>query len=158
MIRRCAKCDSRELTKGSQKASIDVGRRTFDGDVRGWRCDACGEVYYDGGDLRHFEQLVGAWLAERGFDDGEEVRFLRRQLELRAADLAALLDVTPETVSHWETGKTMPDLRARQTLGALVLDKVAGVTTTRDRLAGLRKPPATRKVRIEVRPRRAAAG
>src|SRR5262249_39052988 len=98
-----------------------------------------------------------AWLAEHGFSEGEEVRFLRRQLDLRAADLAELLDVTPETVSHWETGKTIPDLRSRQTLGALVLDKIAGTTTTRDRLAALRKPPKARKVRIDV-PRRAASG
>src|SRR5262249_34268170 len=35
---------------------------------------------------------------------GEEIRFLRKALGMKAVDLAKFLDVTPETFSRWENG------------------------------------------------------
>jgi DNA-binding XRE family transcriptional regulator len=60
-----------------------------------------------------------------------------KALGLRAADLARLLDVTPETISHWETDKARPSRAAFVAIGALVQETIDGRTTTRDRLATL---------------------
>ncbi len=62
---------------------------------------------------------------------------MRKILGLRAADLALLLDVTPETISHWETGKARIGRAAFVALGAMVQDATEGRSTTRDRLAAL---------------------
>ncbi len=76
-------------------------------------------------------------LANAGVHTGEAIRLMREALSLRAMDLARLLDLTPETISHWETGKARPNRAAFVTLGALIQDAFDGRTTTRDRLAVL---------------------
>jgi DNA-binding transcriptional regulator YiaG len=49
---------------------------------------------------------------------GDELRFARKAMGLRPLELAALLDVTPEIVSRWETGA---DPIGRQTQLAVLL-------------------------------------
>ena len=53
------------------------------------------------------------------------------------SELARLLDVTPETVSHWETGKAPPNRAAFIAVCAMIEDALDGRTTTRDRLGVL---------------------
>jgi transcriptional regulator with XRE-family HTH domain len=66
---------------------------------------------------------------------------MRKALGLRATDLAELLDVTPETVSRWETDRVPLDRGALATLGALLRDARAGSTATLDHLRTLAHPP-----------------
>jgi DNA-binding transcriptional regulator YiaG len=80
---------------------------------------------------------VACALADAGVHTGEALRCMRKALGLRGCDLARLLDVTPETISHWETGKARPNRAAFAALGAMIADAMAGRTTTRDRLATL---------------------
>jgi transcriptional regulator with XRE-family HTH domain len=47
---------------------------------------------------------------------------MRKALGLRAADLAEMLDVTPETLSRWETGKLPMGRTSWLTLSSLALD------------------------------------
>lgn len=87
-----------------------LGERVFEGTVSGFRCDACGADLYDGPDLERFERLVALCLLTIGISTGAEARFLRKKAGLRAAEFAVMLGVTPETVSHWETGRSQPGL------------------------------------------------
>jgi DNA-binding transcriptional regulator YiaG len=133
-MNRCTKCTSTRLTRGEQPFTLDLDRRSFDGFVDGWRCENCAERYYDGNDVEAFEQIVAAWLAVNGVTSHAELKFMRKAAGIRAAELAAWLDVAPETVSHWETGKYTPDVATRGTIAALVLDQLQHLTTTRDEL------------------------
>ena len=100
------------------------------------RCGSCnGSV--DGAMMDRFQLAVCCELANAGVHTGEAIRLMRKALRLRAADLARLLDLTPETISHWETGKARPNRAAFVTVGALIQDAIDGRTTTRDRLAVL---------------------
>ncbi len=45
--------------------------------------------------------------------------------------------MTPETISHWETGRLPPGRAAFVAVGAMIDDVLAGRTTTRDRLVVL---------------------
>lgn len=152
--RTCVKCGG-PMAEGPQTASVTVGLRTFCADVHGAKCRKfkCRDVYYDGADLEALDVLIAKWLATRGFNAGQEFRFMRKAVGFRAVDLAALLGVTPETISHWEVGKHKPDMCTRQTLGALVLDHVEQKTATADRLRALRRPPTSRRVGIDIRGR-----
>jgi transcriptional regulator with XRE-family HTH domain len=68
---------------------------------------------------------------------------VRKVAGLRASELAELLGVSAETVSHWETGKHPSDLATREVVAELALDTIGGRTDTRDRLRAFahRAPP-----------------
>ncbi len=99
------------------------------------RCAGCGQVRFDEEAVRRAHLAVGCALADRGVQTGDALRHMRSTLLLRAADLAHLLGVTPETISHWETGRLPPARAAFVVVAAMVDDVRAGRTTTRDRLA-----------------------
>lgn len=145
---RCTNCGKTSLAAGEQPITLDVGERSFDGLVAGWHCRSCGERSYDGQDLEAFEQLAAAWLAEHGVRTPEELKFMRKAVGIRAADLASLLGVTPETVSHWETGKHAADLAVRSEIAAIVLETLSRPTNARSRLQAQGHPDTTRKVRL----------
>lgn len=149
-MKRCVECGAADLRPGSEPVEVRVGRRVFAGDVASLRCAKCGETYTDGAAGEALEHEAARWLAEHGFSSGDEIRFMRKVAGLRAADLAELLDVSPESVSHWETGKHRADRGTLVTIGALVLDVLEGSTATRDRLRALREPPRLAKVRLEL--------
>lgn len=147
-MKQCTKCGKTELVAGEQPVSLEIGERSFDGFCEGWRCAACGEQYYDGRSLEAFEQVAATWLALHGVRTPEELKFMRKAAGVRAVDLAEWLGVTPETVSHWETGKHPPDIASRATIAAVVLDALQGSTITRDRLRAQGKPDDERKVHL----------
>jgi len=147
-MNRCTKCGKSELEAGQQPMTLEVGERTFEGSVQGWACRACGERYYDGAALGACEEEAAKWLAAHGVRTAAELKFMRKAVGIRAAELAAWLGVTPETVSHWETGKHAPDVVTRSTIAGLVLDALRGETATRDRLQVHAKPAATRRVKL----------
>lgn len=145
---RCTECGERGLEAGEQPFTREVGERVFEGVVKGWRCRVCGEIFYEGSALERFEQLAAAWLAEHGVRTPEELKFMRKAVGIRAADLAALLDVTPETVSHWETGKHAAELAVRSEIAAIVLETLRRPTTAVERLRAQGKPAPAGKVRL----------
>jgi DNA-binding XRE family transcriptional regulator len=157
-MKRCAECGGRRLRPVAEKQEIAVGPRTFVGVADAIRCEKCGARFTSGPSGVAFELDVARWLAEHGFTTGAEVRFMRKVAGLRAADLAELLGVSEESVSHWETGKHQADHGTLATIGGLVLDALNGSTTMRDRLRALRRPVRSGKVRLKTRnvPRSAA--
>jgi putative zinc finger/helix-turn-helix YgiT family protein len=147
-MNRCTNCGKMAILAGPQPVTREVGERTFEGVVKGWHCSACGERHYDGEELGAFEAAAAEWLAEHGVRTPEELKFMRKAVGIRAVDLAEWLKVTPETISHWETGKHPPDVATRSTIASIVLDTLRGASATLDRLRAQGKPEGTRKVRI----------
>jgi putative zinc finger/helix-turn-helix YgiT family protein len=147
-MNRCTNCSERKLVEEQQPVTREVGERTFEGLVKGWRCTSCRASYHDGPDLGAFEEAAAKWLAEHGVRTPQELKFMRKAAGIRAADLASWLDVTPETISHWETGKHAPDVVTRSTIASIVLDTLRGESSTRDRLHAQGHPEGTRNVRL----------
>jgi putative zinc finger/helix-turn-helix YgiT family protein len=157
--RRCGACGRGELSDDTQTLSVALPRCGVVASVAApaRRCAGCGELHVDG-DVRARAYLsVGCELADRGIHGGDVVRHLRKALGFRAADLARLLGITPETVSHWETGKAPAARAAFVALAAMAEDALDGRTTTRDRLELLcrdRRFPRAVTVRLRSPARR----
>jgi YgiT-type zinc finger domain-containing protein len=143
----CIDCGG-QVVAGPQNVERNIGERMFVASIDGWSCPKCGEIYYEGGGLEDVERNVAAWIANNGVTSAAEIKFMRKTAGIRAVDLAKWLDVTPETVSHWETGKHAPDVVTRATIASIVLEALKGESTTRERLATQGKPDARQTVRI----------
>jgi DNA-binding XRE family transcriptional regulator len=117
------------------------------------KCGSCGESSLSGPDLGRAELLAGAEAMARGLRDGGTLKFIRKSLGLRAADLGELLDVSPETISRWENSHRAAERSVWNTLADLVADRLRGTRTTLDRLTA----PAPRIPKQPVRLRLGAA-
>lgn len=70
------------------------------------RCAECGEYEVDIPRVEELHRLIAQEVASKVARlTPEEIRFLRKHLGFSGVDFAAVLDVTPETVSRWENGK-----------------------------------------------------
>lgn len=70
-------------------------------------CTRCGEVLIPGRDLSMYELRAAALVLREGRRvNGEVLRYARKALGLRQADLAKLLGLGSEWISRWETGST----------------------------------------------------
>jgi hypothetical protein len=67
---------------------------------------------------------------------------------IRAADLAKLLDVSAETVSHWETGKHSADRSTRSVIAGLVLEALNEPVPVGDLLRALQSPDPTKRIKL----------
>src|SRR5437773_3600547 len=137
---RCVECGNEQMVSGTERESRSVAGHTFVADMPAYICERCGESVIDYASLHCFNIAIAGKLAELGASSGEAFKFMRKAIGMKAAELAALLDVAPETVSRWETGQRDVDRGALVVLGALVLDRLEGRTSTLDRLRALRKP------------------
>lgn len=72
--------------------------------------------------LLHEADLVIAVAISRDDASSDGLRFLRKALSMKAAELAALFGVRPESVSRWETGKAPIDRATWMALSGLVRD------------------------------------
>jgi putative zinc finger/helix-turn-helix YgiT family protein len=116
------------------------------------QCPSCGELQVEDGALARARLAAGCALADAGVRSGDAFRHMRKALGLRAAELGRLLDVRPETISHWETGRAAPARAAFAALAAMVQEAIQGRTTTRDRLAVLAEGrPWPRSLEVDLR-------
>lgn len=136
----CSSCSQGKLKKAPVTLSRVVDGHKFVARAVGQVCDACGEEYYAAEDVARFELVISRLLARSGVSSGSALKFMRKTIGMRAADLARLLGVTPETVSRWETGKHPIERGALIILGLLVDDKINGATTTLDLLQARAEP------------------
>ncbi len=72
---------------------------------RGLRCSSCGEILFSASDLETQEKEVATLIVKRGIRTGDEFKLVRKVADLKATEVAELLDVRPETVSRWERGE-----------------------------------------------------
>jgi DNA-binding transcriptional regulator YiaG len=111
-------------------------------------CGTCGERYFAAGIGTAEDNAVTRELLERQIRDPAVFKWFRRCAGLKATELAELLGVTAETISHWENGHTQPSRAVWTILDALVEDEIKGHTTTLDRL---RAPAESRIPKRPVR-------
>lgn len=84
---------------------LTVGRFEVRGEYDAVRIEHDGSWGMRSEDLGRLElEAAIAVLTQAGSINGDELKFARKAMDLRQPDLAALLDVTTETVSRWETG------------------------------------------------------
>jgi len=72
-----------------------------------YQCDKCGESYAAIPNIQKLHRLIGMHICQKrkALLQSDEIKFLRKDLHLRAKELAQLLGVTPQAVSRWENGK-----------------------------------------------------
>ncbi len=154
--RRCGACGEGALRDGTETLSVALPRCGVVASVvtPARCCAACGDVRIGRTELARAHLAIARELADRGVHTGDALRHMRKALGLRAADLARLLDVTPETVSHWETGRFLPGRAAFVAVAAMVQEALEGRTSTRDRLAVLAEGrPYPRALTVRPLPR-----
>jgi DNA-binding transcriptional regulator YiaG len=151
-MKRCARCESRgPVVEKVVEATREVAGRVYVGFLPGSACVSCHAVFHEAHVVERFELHVASTIAASGLTHGAAFRFMRKSLGMRAVELAALLDVAPETISRWETARRAVDRGALVVLGALVRDALEGRTDTIDNLRALQTPrPLARTVRIDV--------
>lgn len=135
--RLCPTCHTGELTEGSTVETEVVGPRTYTATVPALCCSNCDEAIVTAATLRAFEGAVARAVASSGAGDEAAVRVMRKAAGLTRVELASLLAVTSETVLAWESGADSPDRATVALLGALAVEALDGLTTTRDRLREL---------------------
>jgi hypothetical protein len=86
------------------------------------------------------ELAIAQLIFRVGIGTGPAFAHIRKSLRYRAKDIAALFQVRPETVSHWENTPGAIDRPAWIALGALLEDRIACRTTIEDRLFSALKP------------------
>lgn len=138
-MKTCAICKGRLETAAVDEA-IKVDGHVFAAQLPAQRCTKCGETFVTAEAMGQFELAVAAHLAAAGANTHEAFRFMRKTLGLKGTELAALLDVTPETMSRWEGGKVAVPRSPAALLAAMVEDAVHGRTTTRDHLSRMQQP------------------
>lgn len=151
-MNRCVVCGATKVVRSTAPIARDVAGRKFKADVPARRCDGCGEVFFSGEILERFELAIAHALTVRGISSGPAFRFIRKALGFRLRDIAPLLDVAPETLSRWETEQRPVDRSAMALLGALADNRLAGRTTTLNRLRALDKPSkgGTRAIKLNL--------
>jgi len=72
-----------------------------------YECPECNETYAAIPDVSKLHRIIGTHICRErtGLLSAEEIKFLRKDLQLKAKELAAIMGVTPATVSRWENGK-----------------------------------------------------
>lgn len=157
-MKRCAECKGPVVTRNVD-VTREVAGHVFFAVLPARHCRACDDGAFDDGVLERFELHVATKLADAGLQSGAAFRFMRKALGLRAVDLGELLDVSPETVSRWETDKRAVDRGALAVLASCVRDALAGRTSTIDTLRALRTPRALEeRVHVDLTGDRARTG
>ena len=146
----CPKCQSERVEQGPQRTTRKLFGRTYATQLRGSRCLECGESWVNAMDLLRFELAIAAHIAENGPVSGESLSWMRRALGFTGEELASMLDVRPETLSRWETGKREVDRNAWLTASALVVDEVEGTSRTRARIESLAHPSRAKRVSLDL--------
>ena len=124
-------------------------------DVEVRRCPECGEYEVEIPRMEELHRFIARTLATKSQRlTPQEVRFLRKFLGFSGADFASALDVTPETVSRWETGKKQMSSVAERALRLMVFVSRPVEEYPLERLAGVARGEAV-PVRMKLRESRA---
>lgn len=87
--------------------------------AHGEHCHACEEILFSDAELQRQEKEAAAVLVERGVRTAKEFKFVRKVAELKATEVAVMLDVAAETISRWESGERPIPRMAAFALGEL---------------------------------------
>ncbi len=137
----CQVCKGTAFEPTIFEDSTLVGSVRVAGHVPALRCSQCAEITIAQSDLVAFELRAVAEVLSRGWVGAGPFRAARKVLGFTGSELAALLGVTPETLSRWENGQRDVDRLAWSVVASLVEERRAGVTTT-ELVRGCRSGPA----------------
>jgi putative zinc finger/helix-turn-helix YgiT family protein len=137
MPTRCTNCGGKKFNEEVERRTRPVAGFDLAGEVPCTICDTCGERFYAADDLMRFDAAAAAALAQVGASSGEALKFMRKTMGITAAELAELLNLTPESISHVETGKREADRRTVALLGAMAIENLTGAPITLQRLRAL---------------------
>jgi DNA-binding transcriptional regulator YiaG len=150
-VKKCVTCGKGPLKPAEVEIRREVAEHVFTTILIATVCQACGEEYTSSEDLGRLELTIARALLDAGEASGEVFKFARKAMGLRAADLARLLSVTPETVSRWETGVHPIDPMALAVLSLLARDASVGATATLDALKARADPkPLAKRVTLKL--------
>lgn len=151
-MKRCTSCESTNLKRGTVEERLSVGDAEFVANLPAVVCQGCKDHFVEAADMERFDMAIATWLTSHGQRTAEAFRFIRKALGMRATDLAKLVGVTAETISHWENGHRPADVGAFALLGELVADRIEGKDGTLNRLRAIQNPVKApkRAVRVEL--------
>jgi putative zinc finger/helix-turn-helix YgiT family protein len=105
---KCPRCGSSEIVeiKGDYRYAESGLKNVMLKGITLHKCKNCGELLPE---IPHIKKLHAKialeLLYKEGSFAGEEIRFLRKEMRLKANELAALLGVHKVTVSRWENNE-----------------------------------------------------
>ncbi len=140
---RCEIC-GRPVKRSLSRETVEVGRHLFTAQMPIQTCGSCGWITNLLEGRGELMLRAAAEFVRAGDFSGTAIRQMRLVLGLRAEDLAKLLDVRPETISRWETGKWAINRTAAATLGTMILDRLESVERTLMVLKALQSPKRVR--------------
>jgi DNA-binding transcriptional regulator YiaG len=128
--KRCPYCEGRLVRRVPEPKHVEMvgSMAVTDGTARVLQCTECGKYDLSATQLIGYERRAAAIALREGTQQkitGAVVRYARKALGLRQADLAILLNVASETVSRWESAEEGPAIdRSTQLAIVALLDGV----------------------------------
>jgi len=149
-LKRCSQCGG-VIARARKEIVRSVRDTTYTVRAPAHVCQSCRDVTFEDEVLTRADLEIACAIVARARPSGEALRFLRKSIGMRAADLASLLSVTPETVSRWENDQRAVDSNAWVLTGSLVLERYGRNMSTLSRLEALQKlAPLPRNVTLEL--------
>lgn len=115
----CPHCEKANVQKKPHVVMVKIGRyRISDGSGWAWVCPECKEVMHDGKEAERREHSAALVVLHDAEDiSGVEMKDIRSIFGFRQTDLAHILDVSPETISRWESGHLAVSTMHRLAMG-----------------------------------------
>jgi len=107
-MEKCYSCGSHiEVIKDQPYKFNECGLEVILYGITQYNCPTCNESYASIPNLPKLHRVIGTHICQKrkALLQPAEIKFLRKDLHLKAKDLALTLGVTPSTVSRWENGK-----------------------------------------------------
>jgi len=149
-MERCTNCESTELREGTDEERLEVGGVAFVAQLPALVCLKCGHAFVLAADMERFDLEVACWLTSHGHRSAETLRFARKALGMRAAELAVLVGRSAETIADWESGRGDADVCVVALLGALLVDRLPARDSTLDRLRALQGPATVPAAAVRI--------
>jgi DNA-binding transcriptional regulator YiaG len=137
--KKCTTCGRGKFVPADIEVRRSVAGHVFVTVIRGLKCDQCDEDRVAGLDFERFDLLVARELLSAK-PSADAFKFARKALGFSGKDLAELLDVAPESVSRWETGKHAIDRQGWALLRLMIADRLAGNQSTENVLRAAAAP------------------
>jgi transcriptional regulator with XRE-family HTH domain len=118
----CGKCDEETQLVAAEEYEVPknkLGTRVVivGGVVKRIMCPKCGEVGIEIPDLPGLIAAAAVARVRKPWKlSPDEIKFLRKALEMNAKEFAGMMDVAPETVSRWENAKAVMGPTAERVL------------------------------------------
>ena len=136
MMDKCIECGT-AMVPSEYLATRTISGCKFERLIPSSACPECGWECIGSAAAKEVSLWISKEFALHGPATGKAFRHMRKTLGMPAIEVAKLLELTPETVSRWESGARPVNHHAFILLGSLVLDRLRGETTTIDRIQAL---------------------